>query len=166
MRMLLLSGFLFTTMAFAQGGMGGMGGGGGMGEGGGGRNGGGMAMPSYGPSRITRLERMTSILNLNKNQKKEVKSIMDEGGKQGASLRDQLVKGREQIAEAVASGKSQDQIDLAVKEYAGLEGEMARIELDAFSKIFKLLDSEQRTKSGGVFQMMAGIFSSKNWNES
>jgi Spy/CpxP family protein refolding chaperone len=165
MRMLLLTGVLFTTMAFAQGGMGGgMGEGGGMG-GGGGRNG-GTSLPSMRPSRVSRFERMSDLLKLNKEQRKEIKVIMDEGQKQGAALRDQLAASREQVAEAIASGKSQDEINQAVKAYAEVEGRMAHIELDAFAKIYKLLDNEQKPRSGGVFQMMAGIFSGKNWNES
>ncbi len=165
---LLLAGFLFTAVALAQGGMGGGGGmgeGGGMG-GGGGRNGGGMSVPNLGPSRPNRLETMSEILKLNKDQKKEVKSIMDEGQKQAVPLQSELKKNREQIAEAVASGKSQDEIGPALKTYAETEARMARVELEAFVKIYKLLDTEQRPRGSGVFQMMGGIFAGKNWNES
>ncbi len=161
-RRLLLTGILFTAVAFAQRG----GGGGDMGGGemGGGR--GGMSLPNIGPPRMSRLDTMSGILKLTKDQKKEVKSIMEEGQKEAAPLRDELTKGREQIAEAVASGKSQDEVNQAVKAYAEVEGRMARIELDAFAKVYKLLDSEQKSKSAPVFQMMAGIFNNKNWNES
>jgi Spy/CpxP family protein refolding chaperone len=159
-RTILLTGLLFATAAFAQRGGGDMGGD--MG-GGGGR--GGMSVPSIGPSRPSRLDTWTGVLKLSKDQKKEVKSIMDEGQKQASQLRDQLTKGRDRIAEAVASGQSQEEINQAVKSYSEMEGQMARIELDAFAKIYKLLDSEQKPKSGVVFQMMAGVFSGKNWNE-
>jgi Spy/CpxP family protein refolding chaperone len=155
MRTLLLTGILFTTVAFAQRG----GGGGDMGGGDMGGRGNGMSVPNIGPSRMSRLETIT------KDQKKEVKSIMEEGQKEAAPLRDELTKSRELIAEAVASGKSQDEIGQAVKAYSELEGRMARIELDAFAKVYKLLDSEQKSKSAPVFQMMAGIFNNKNWNE-
>ena len=164
MRTLLLTGILFATVAFAQRGGGG---GGDMGGdmGGGGGRGNGMSVPNIGPSRISRLETMSGILKLSKDQRKEVKSIMEEGQKEAAPLRDELTKSRELIAEAVASGKSQDEIGQAVKAYSELEGRMARIELDAFAKVYKLLDSEQKSKSAPVFQMMAGIFNNKNWNE-
>jgi Spy/CpxP family protein refolding chaperone len=164
MRTLLLTGILLTTVAFAQRGVGGgeeMGGG--MGEGGGAR--GGLSLPSISPSRMSRLDTMAAILKLNKEQKKQVKSIMDEGQKQGAAVRDEIAKRREQLGEAIASGKSQDEISQAVKAYAELEGQMARIELDAFAKIYQLLDNEQRSKTAPIFQMIAGIFMNKNWNE-
>lgn len=169
MRKLLLMGVFFTTAAFAQmGGGGGMGrgGGGDMGEGGGGggRNG-GMSLPSVGPARMDHLDSMASILKLSKEQKKEVKSIMDDGQKQGTALHEQIRKCREQIAAAVAAGKSPDEIGQAVKAYSEVEGQMARIELDAFARIYKLLDTEQKSKTAPVFQMMAGIFMNKNWNE-
>jgi len=47
---------------------------------------------------------------LNKDQKKQVRSILDDGQKEAMPVRDQLLKGRQSIAQAVAAGKSQDEI--------------------------------------------------------
>ena len=171
MRILVLAG-IFATMALAQGGMGGMGGGmggGGMDEGmggggrGGGRNG-NLSMPSLGPSHTNRLEMMSNILKLNKDQKKQVKAIMDDGQKEAAPLREELAKDRDRIAETVASG-DQASIDQAVKAYAEAEGRMARLELEAFAKVYKVLDGDQKSKTPPIFQMMAGIFMNKSWSE-
>ncbi len=168
MRILLLIG-IFATVAFAQGGMGGGGADEGMGGGGSGRGGGrngNMSLPSLGPSHTTRLEMMSNILKLNKDQKKQVKAIMDDGQKQAAPLRDELAKDRDRIAETVASGGDQAAVDQAVKAYAEAEGRMARLELEAFAKVYKMLDGDQKSKTAPVFQMMAGIFLNKSWNES
>jgi len=169
MRILLLAG-IFATMALAQGGMGGGMGGGGMDEGmgggggrGGGRNG-NMSMPSLGPAHMNRLEMMSNILRLNKDQKKQVKAIMDDGQKEAAPLREELAKDRDRIAETVASG-DQASIDQAVKAYSEAEGRMARLELEAFAKVYKVLDNDQKSKTPPVFQMMAGIFMNKSWSE-
>jgi len=168
MRILVLAG-IFATMALAQGGMGGMGGGGmdeGMGGGGGrggGRNG-NMSMPSLGPSHTNRFDMMSNILKLNKDQKKQVKAIMDDGQKDAAPLREELAKDRDRIAETVASG-DQASIDQAVKAYAEVEGRMARLELEAFAKIYKVLDGDQKSKTPPVFQLMTGIFMNKSWSE-
>src|ERR1035438_2889123 len=88
---LLLSGLLAAALAFAQ-----RGGGGGGGASGGGMGGdmGGGGMPRAMP---TPMERMTTALTLNKDQKKQVKTIMDDAQKEAAPVRDQMLKGRQTI---------------------------------------------------------------------
>lgn len=134
-------------------------------RGGGNRNSGmGDNMPMGSPQRMNRMDMLEKALSLNKDQRKDVKNIMDESHKEAAPLRDQLVKGRADVAAAVESGKS-DAVDQAVKSYADLQTKMAAIELKAFAQIFKLLDSDQQQKTRDVFPMMGGVFSGKNWME-
>ncbi|SPE42863.1 conserved exported hypothetical protein [Candidatus Sulfopaludibacter sp. SbA3] len=159
---LLLTGLLATTLVFAQRGGGGGGGGGGMGgEGGGGGMGG---MSGGGMARPTRMDQINDALKLNKDQKKLLKTTLDDGQKEAAPVRDQLAKGRKAIAEAVAGG-NQDQINAAVNAYAAAKAQMATIELKAFAKIYPALEKDQVQRSGVLYNMMAGIFSGKNWNE-
>ena len=126
-RKLLFIGLLAAALAIAQpGGMGG-GGGGGTGSdasmGGGGGKGGGGDMGGGGmrPAMPTPMDRMNALLSLNKDQKKQVKTIMDDGQKEATPVRDQMLKGRETIAQAVAAGKSQDEINAAINEYAAAQ---------------------------------------------
>jgi hypothetical protein len=114
---------------------------------------------------VTKLDQFTQILKLDKDEKKQVKTIMDDAQKDAAPVRDQMEKGRVKMAEAVAAGKQED-IDAAVKTYAVSETQMAGIEMNAFAKIFQALDKEQQSKSPQIFGMFAGIFKNKNWNES
>lgn len=160
LRKLLFTGLLATTLAFAQRGGGGMGGDSGMGGGsmgGGGGMGGGMTRP-------TRMDQIDEMLKLNKDQKKLLKTTMDEGQKEAAPVRDQLAKNRKAIAEAVAAG-SQDSISAAVNAYAVSEAQMAVIELKAFSKIYTSLEKEQQQHVGQFYNMIGGIFRGKTWNE-
>jgi hypothetical protein len=162
---LLFTGILATSLVLAQGrGGGGMGGGGdeGSGMGGGSRGGeaGGIQMPRV----VNRMDQMSEALKLNKEQKKEVKTILDEGQKEAAPLRDQLMKSQLAIGEAIQGGKSQDDLKPLINSEAGLQAQMAGIELNAFAKIYKLLDKEQQPQTRGVFPMMKGIFDGKNWN--
>ncbi|MDR3703357.1 MAG: hypothetical protein P4L56_27160 [Candidatus Sulfopaludibacter sp.] len=156
---LLITGLLATTLVFAQRGGGGGGGGGMGGESMGGMGGGGGSMV-----RVNRMEMITDMLKLNKDQKKLVKTTLDEGQKSAAPVREQLAKGRKAIAEAVASG-SQDSINSAVNNYAAAEAQMATIELQAFAKIYPALEKDQQQHGGQFFAMMNGIFKGKNWNE-
>ena len=162
---LLLTGLLATTWAFAQ--RGGGGGGGGMGadagmEGGTGGMGGGMSAPM--PRITSRLDTLTESLKLDKDQKKNVKSILDEAQKEATPVHEQLVKSRLAVGEAIQSGKSQDDIKPLLNSQAALESQMASIELNAFAKVYKSLEQEQRSQTRGLFQMMRGMFDGKNWN--
>jgi hypothetical protein len=148
---LLLAGILAASMASAQ-------------RGGGGKGAGtGPIMPMN--STPDKLSILTDGLKLNKDQKKMVKTVLDEGQKEAAPLRDETAKSRQAIGEAVSAGKSQDEVDKLVKSHAAFESQMAGIEMKVFARIFKELDKDQQTRAQMLFQMMNGIFQSKNWND-
>jgi hypothetical protein len=147
---LLLAGILATSLASAQ-----------RGGGGKGASSGPMA-PMGNPDKLAIL---TDNLKLSKDQRKLVKTVLDEGQKETAPLRDEAAKSRQAIGEAVSAGKSQDEIDQLVKSHAAIESQMAGIEMKAFAKIYQGLDKDQQTRVQMLFEMMNGIFKSKNWNE-
>ena len=147
---LFLAGILAATMAPAQ-------------RGGGGR--GASNTPIMMSTQSDKLTILTDNLKLNKDQKKLVKTVLDEGQKEAAPLRDEAIKSRQAIGEAVSAGKSQDEIDQLVKSQAALESQMAGIEMKAFVKIYQELDKEQQSKAQVLFDMMNGIFMGKNWNQ-
>lgn len=159
LRKLIFIGLLGAGLMFAQHGGGGGGGrDGGMGEMGGEGMGGGMP-------RVTRMERISDSLKLNKDQKKELKSVLDEGQKEANGIKPEMAKARLAIAQDVDSGKSQDEVNQAVNSYAALEFQMTQFELKSFAKIFQSLDKDQQGKAGMLYQMMTGIFKGKNWDE-
>ena len=160
---LLLTGLLATTLVFAQRGGGGGMGGDSMGGGGGGMSGGGGGMGG-GMTHQTRMDRISDMLKLNKDQKKLLKTTMDEGQKEAAPVRDQLAKTRKAIAEAVAAGNP-DQVTAAVNACAAAEAQMTVIELKAFARIYPALEKEQQQGGAQLYAMMVGIFKDKNWNE-
>ena len=110
-----------------------------------------------------RLDRVADYLKLSKEQKKNFKEIMDAGQKEAAPLREQMIQSRAELAAAIAGGKGADAIAPANKTYADLEARMAALEMNAFARIFKLLDAGQQEKVRPVFVMMNGIFKNKNW---
>ena len=131
--------------------------------GGGGRNRGGDMGAPFTPAEMNRMDQMTAMLKLNKEQKKQVKETMDEGQKEALPLHEQLTKSRDDIAAAVQAGKSQDEVNQAVKACADVESHIANIELKSFAQIYNLLDADQRAKTRPVFMMMSGVFDGKNW---
>ena len=149
---LLLAGILATSLASAQ-----------RGGGGGGR--GGATAPILMGNSPDKLSILTDNLNLNKDQRKLVKTVLDEGQKEAAPLREEAAKSRQAIGEAVSAGKGQDEIDKLVKSHADIESQMAGVEMRAFAKIFQQLDKEQQPRAQILFQMMPGLFKNKNWND-
>jgi Spy/CpxP family protein refolding chaperone len=148
---LFILGIALSTLVFAQGKKGGGGGGGGNGP-----------MMQQGP--VSHMDQFTKILKLDKDGKKQVKSIMDEAQKEATPVKDQMEKGRLAIAQAVAGGK-QEELDASEKSYAVTATQMASIEMNAFTKIYKLLDKEQQQLAPQIYLMMPGIFKGKNWTE-
>src|SRR5215831_13934188 len=151
MRRLIVVGLLVSAFAFAQRGT----------RGGGGQN---MDMPNIGFGGASKLDRIGEMLGLNKDQKKDLKQTFDDAQKQATPLHDQMSKARAAIAEAVASGKGQEEIGNAVNAEAALEAQMTSIELKAFAKVAQGLDEDQQKKAAGLYMMMRGMFSGKNWN--
>ncbi len=149
---ILLAGLLASTLMFAQ-------------RGGGSKGGGGMNMSGGGFSPGTKLDRMSDALKLTKDQKKDVKEVMDEAQKEASPIHEQIAKSHLAIGEAIAAGKSQEEIDKAVRGEAELETQMASIELHAFAKIAAALEVEQKQRGiPMIFAMVRGAFNGKNWN--
>jgi len=117
------------------------------------------------PPVPNRLDMMESTLKLNKDQKKQVKSIMDEGQKEAVPVRDQIAKGEADLGDAIFEGKRQEEIDKGTNTLGTLQAQMAGIEMKAFARIYQTLDKEQQPNAGRVFFMMQGIFKGKNWTE-
>jgi len=152
---ILLAGLLASTLVFAQrgGGGGGRGGGGGMGMGGGG----------FGPA--TRLDRMSEALKLSKDQKKDVKAAMDDAQKEATPIHEQMTKSHLAIAEAIAAGKSKEDVDKVIHTEADFEAQMVSIELHTFAKVIAFLEADQKQRGVPiVFSMLHGAFNGKNWN--
>lgn len=151
---LLLAGILAASLASAQWG----------GRGGGATGSGDMSPRREGPSQ-TRMDRITAMLTLDAEQRKQVKSILDDGQKAATPVRDQLVAAQLGIAEAVQGGKSQDEIGKTIDAYAALDTQMTTIELRSLATISEALNKDQQAKLGGLFWMMRGLFKNKNWND-
>jgi len=156
LRKLLVIGLVFAGAGFAQGGKGG---------GRGADPSAGVMMPTPSASKF---DTIGNALNLNKDQKKAVKTMLDDAAKEATPLRDQLSKARISIADAIQAKKSDDEITQAVNAYAALATQMSALEINIFAKIYAGLDETQKANKSGVgtvFVMMKNLFATKNWNE-
>lgn len=158
---ILLAGLVCASLALAQGGRGGYGGGGrgqqvapGMGP--------------MGPTAANRFEHIAMVLNLNKEQKKTVHTILEDGAKEASPLRDQMSKSRMAVGQAIAASKGQDELKQIAKTSSDLSAQLSQVEIRTFAKIYGTLDDTQKKdlKSlGSVLLMVNGMYHTKNWNQ-
>ena len=131
------------------------------------QRGGGGAPPT--PLEQTRLNILESAFTLNKDQKKAVKTILDEAHKSAAPVREALSTTHAAIAAAIQSNRSQEVVDAAVNEYAQQAAAMTAIEMQALAQVLQTLEQEQRANGAGVrsaFFLMRGIFlDNKRWDD-
>ncbi len=159
LKKLLLAGLLCATLALAQGG------------GYGGKKGGGggdMGAPMGGPPSSNRFENIANALNLNKDQRKSVRSILDDGAKEAAPLRDQIGKSRVVGGEAITQNKSEDELKQVAKTSSDFAVQLTQVELKSFTKVYGILDDTQKKDMralGHVLTLMNGMYHSKNWLE-
>jgi Spy/CpxP family protein refolding chaperone len=161
LKKLLLAGLLCATVALAQDG-----GGGGYG----GKKGGGgdMGAPMGGPPSSNRFENIANALNLNKDQRKSVRAILDDGAKEAAPLRDQLGKSRVAVGEAITAKKSDEELKQVAKTSSDVAVQLTQVEIRTFAKVFGALDDTQKKDMralGRVLALMNGMYHNKNWNE-
>ena len=116
---------------------------------------------SFGP--VNKLDRITDMLKLTKDQRKDLKQIFDDAQKEATPVHDQMSKARGVIGEAVVAAKPEE-VTKAVDAEAALESQMTMIELKAFVQFAGMLDTDQQQRAPALFMMMRGMFSNKNWN--
>jgi Spy/CpxP family protein refolding chaperone len=157
-RKLLVAGVLCASLALAQGG----------GQGGGRKgNSGPGSMGPMGPPPSDKFESIAKALDLSKDQRKAVRSILDDGAKEAVPLRDQLSKSRIAVGEAIGANKGVDELKQVAKTSSDLSAQLTELELKTFAKIFGALDDTQKKNMqslGFVLSLMNDIYHTKNWN--
>lgn len=119
------------------------------------------------PALRTRLQVLTDAFSLDKDQKNEVKILMDGAYKTAAPIRADLTKTRLALAQAVIDNKPEAEVAAATKAYAAASTAMAALEMKTLAQMLAMLKPEQ--KDAGlqeVFYMMRGALQGeKKWDE-
>jgi Spy/CpxP family protein refolding chaperone len=131
-----------------------------------GSRGGGGTAPAFQP---TRMESLEADFKLTKDQKKAVKTILDDAHKGAAPIREALTRTRAAIAAAIQANKAQPEIDAAVNEYAQQAAAMTALEMKSLAQVLQALEPDQRGNQGALrsaFFLMRGAFlDNKKWDE-
>jgi hypothetical protein len=115
-----------------------------------------------------KFENIAITLNLSKDQKKAAKTILDDGAKEAAPLRDQISKSRIAVGEAIDAKKSDEELMPIARTSSDLSTQLTTLELKTFGKIAALLDETQKKNMPALQRaliMMNDIYHNKNWNE-
>jgi hypothetical protein len=127
-----------------------------------------MAPGQVGGFQLSRLDTLASDFQLSKEQKKNVKALLDEAHKNAAATRDALFNSHAAIGTAIAANKGQAEIDAAVKQYGQQAAAMATLEMKALAQVLQALEPAHRANQAAVrsaFVLMHGIFlDAKKWD--
>ena len=127
-----------------------------------------MGAPMGGPPSSNRFENIANALSLNKEQRKTVRSILDDGAKEAAPLRDQIGKSRVAVGEAIVANKGEDELKQVAKTSSDFAVQLTQVEIKSFAKVFGALDDTQKKDMralGKVLTLMNGMYHAKNWLE-
>ena len=136
---------------------------------GGGGRGGADGGDGFSPVQLTRMGTLESVFKLTKDQKKRVRTILDEAHTGAAPIRASLTRTHAAIAAAIQAGQSQAEIDSAARSYGEQAAAMTAVEMTVLAQIFQVLDDAQRANPAALrtaFYLMYGIFlDNKQWDE-
>jgi hypothetical protein len=121
-----------------------------------------------GPPSTNRFENIANSLNLNKDQRKTVHTILDDGAKEAAPIRDRMSKSRITVGEAIVANKSEEELKQVAKAASDLNAQLSQIEIRTFAKTFAALDDTQKKDMRGLGRalfLMNGMYHIKNWTE-
>jgi Spy/CpxP family protein refolding chaperone len=133
-----------------------------------GGRGGGSSGSEFGNFPMSRFQILSDSFALTKDQKKSVKTLLDDAHKGAAGTRDALLAAHAALGAAITANKGQSEIDAAVKEYAHQAAAMSALEMKTLAPLIEQLDPEQRANQSAVrsaFFLMRGIFlDPKKWD--
>jgi len=116
---------------------------------------------------FSRLEMLQQNFKLEGEKKKAVKAALDEANRNAAPAREALLTAHAALG-AAAEGGSQDAIDAAARAYAEQAAAMARVEMEAVSKVIDIADPDLQNPQAiqAAFLMARGMFlKGGKWDE-
>ena len=133
---------LCSAVSLAQGRRGGA-------RGGGAQGGGARAGGRGGPAQIderTAIVLISALLSLSDAQRQQLTTIFDAAAQTAAPIATQMEAGKDAFFEAAKSGKSDDQIKTLSEQQGSLTSRMLALQAQTFSKMWTLLESDQKSK--------------------
>jgi Spy/CpxP family protein refolding chaperone len=107
--------------------------------------------------RAGMLERLAAHLNLTEAQRETAKAAFGAAREQSKPVMEQLRTTRQELADAVKSGKTEVEIDMIAKRQGELMGQLAGIHSKAMAKVHATLTPEQREKADQLRERFRGM---------
>ena len=129
----------------------------------------GLAWAQRGGMQKARMDAMTESFKLDKDQRKQIKTAIDDAFKAATPIRAELTNARLALVAAVAAGKPQADLDAAAKAYGAQSAALADAEMKALAQMIGMLNAEQAKNnaaiSGAFFLMKGAFFDDKKWDD-
>jgi Spy/CpxP family protein refolding chaperone len=133
------------------------------------RGGGGGGFRGGGSITRSRLDALDNDFELTKDQKKSIKTILDDAHKSAAPIRDALTRTHAAIGTAIQEGKGDAEIDAAVQAYAEQAAAMTAVEVKALADVMKTLNERQLANNAAIsrafFSLRGAFLDPKKWDD-
>ena len=104
--------------------------------------------PRRGPGGPGMAGRLAAQLNLTETQKEQAKAAFQAARDQSQPVTEQLRTVRQELEDAVKSGKTEVEIDMIARRQGELMGQLTGIQSKAMAKVYATLTPEQKEKAG------------------
>jgi hypothetical protein len=122
-----------------------------------------------GGGQKARMDAITDAFKLDKDQRKAIKTLIDDAYKAAAPIRAELTKARMALVTAITTGKPQADIDAAAQAYGAQSAALADAEMKALAGLIGALNEEQAKNnaaiSGTFFLMRSAFVDDKKWDD-
>jgi hypothetical protein len=106
----------------------------------------------------TKADMIANRLKMSTDQKLEFNTIMQATLKDAASVIQQLLKSRQDLANALLQGKSDADLAAVNQALSDAQFQMTGVEVRTFQRVVALLKPNQAAKAPEAFELMADIF--------
>lgn len=104
-----------------------------------------------------RLNMMASNLGLSEDQKRQFRETFDEGRRTAAPLQQQITSGRQELIQAMRTGRPQADIERLTASQGSLLAQMTAVEARTIAKLYGILTPEQQPRADRLFMRMPGM---------
>jgi Spy/CpxP family protein refolding chaperone len=116
----------------------------------------------FDPARRSEMmvQRLAEDVGLNKDQRGQIKDILDKAQTAAKPLQQELQDTRRQIKEAVKAGKSSDDVNALHQKLGASYAKLAAVQSNAFADTLKILKGDQKEDADSIYDtigMMTGV---------
>jgi hypothetical protein len=103
------------------------------------------------------VERLAQDIGLNKDQRKQMKGVIDNAQNSAKPLQQELQDTRKQIKEAIKAQKNQTELDALHQKLGATFAKLAAVQSSAFADALKLLKDDQKEDVDSIYDTLSMV---------